>query len=133
MLGRALLLLPMTLLSAGAFAQNNNGSGEPASDKDIYLYRAIGSSYVCNARAAGVEFPKAVGISAATYTQLLNGRHGGKVTSAGKKKLTNKQLFTGAEFQIITGAIEYCPKEVPKDIKKKVEDAIKKNKKKKRR
>ncbi len=87
----------------------------------------MGSSYVCNARAAGIEFPKAVGVAAATYTQVLNGRHGGKVESAGKKKLSNKQLFTGAEIQVITGAIEFCPDQVPKDIVKKVEDALKKN------
>ena len=46
-----------------------------------------------------VEFPKAVGIAAATYTQLLNGRHGGKIEQTGGEKLTNKQLFAGAEFR----------------------------------
>ena len=90
------------------------------------LYRGVGSSYVCNARAAKVEFPKAVGIAAATYVQLLNGRHGGKVESAGSQKLTNEQLFAGAEFQIITGAMQFCPDEVPADVKSKVEAAIKK-------
>ena len=86
----------------------------------------MGSSYVCNARAAKVEFPQAVGIAAATYVQLLNGRHGGKVESVGNEKLTNEQLFAGAEFQIITGAMQFCPKEVPADVKSKIEAAIKK-------
>lgn len=99
---------------------------KPASDADIFLYRGMGSSYVCNARTAGVEFPKAVGIAAATYVQLLNGRHGGLVASTGNKKLTNEQLFSGAEFQIITGALQFCPDKVPADVKTKVEEALKK-------
>ena len=99
---------------------------KPAVQDDIYLYRGMGSSYVCNARAAKVDFPQAVGIAAATYVQLLNGRHGGKVESVGNKKLTNEQLFAGAEFQIITGAMQFCPKEVPADVKAKIEAAIKK-------
>jgi hypothetical protein len=100
----------------------------PASNDDRFLYRGMGSSYVCNARAAKVEFPKAVGIAAATYVQLLNGRHGGLVASTGNKKLTNEQLFAGAEFQIITGALQFCPDMVPADVKSKVEEALKKQK-----
>ena len=88
----------------------------------------MGSSFVCNARTAGIEFPKAVGVAAATYVQLLNGRHGGKVASTGNKKLTNEQLFAGAEFQIITGAMQFCPDKVPADVKTKVEEALKKQK-----
>lgn len=119
--------MPLSLISPAVFAQQGSESkATPASNEDIFLYRAIGSSYVCNARSAGVEFPKAVGIAAATYAQILMGRHGGLVASAGTTKLTTKQLFAGAEFQIITGAIQYCPKEVPEDVKAKVEEAVKK-------
>ena len=60
--------------------------------------------------------------------EFLNGKHGGIVASAGKEKLSDKQLFSGAEFQIITGALQYCPKQVPDDVKAKVEEAIKKQK-----
>ena len=100
----------------------------PASNEDVFLYRGMVSSYVCNARTAGIEFPKAVGIAAATYVLLLNGRHGGMVASTGTKKLTNEQLFAGAEFQIITGAMQFCPDKVPADVKTKVEEALKKQK-----
>ncbi len=122
---------PITQIGLTAFAEDkDNEKSSPASVADIFLYRGLGASYLCNARAAGIEFPKAVGVAAATYVQVLNGRHGGFVASAGKKKLTNKQLFAGAEFQIITAALQYCPKEVPSKVKKKVEDAIKKQKRK---
>ncbi len=101
---------------------------KPATKEDVFLYRGLGASYLCNARAAGIEFPKAVGIAAATYAQVLSGRHGGVVATAGSKKLTNKQLFAGAEFQIITGALQFCPKDVPDDVKAKVDEALKKEK-----
>ena len=100
---------------------------KPATREDVYLYRGLGASYFCNARTSKVEFPKAIGIAAATYVQVLNGRHNGFVASAGSKKLTNKQLFNGAELQILMAAMEFCPKEVPKKVKKKVENAIKKS------
>ena len=119
----SLILFPSILLfGTPAFSQKS----KPATQEEIYLYRGIGSSYVCNARTAGVEFPKAVGIAAATYTQLLNGRHDGRIKQTGKKKLTNKQLFAGAEFQVLTGAIQYCPDSVPEDVKNKVKEAMKK-------
>ena len=127
------LLTPMVFLNTSSLAKpNKNAELTPATKEDIFLYRGIGGTYFCNARAAGVEFPKAVGIAAATYAQVLNGRHGGFVASAGKKKLTDKQLFNGAEFQVITAAMQFCEQHVPKDVKKKVEKTIKKNNKKKR-
>ncbi len=121
-----MLFIPFLLIACSSTDDADAGSKKTvaATDEDIYLYRGIGSSYVCNARNAGLEFPKAVGIAAASYTQLLNGRHGGKIAAVGNKRLTNKQLFTGAEFQIITGAIQYCSKHVPKDVQAKVKNAI---------
>jgi len=112
----------------GSSASKKSESVKPATDEDIFLYRGIGASYLCNARSAEIEFPKAVGIAAATYSQILNGRHGGFVASAGKDKLTNKQLFAGAEFQIISAALQYCPDTVPDDIKTKIKEAIDKQK-----
>ena len=125
LLSASLAAAPLSLVSPAAHAQQLE-SASPAAQEDIFLYRGMGSSYVCNASAAKVEFPKAVGIASATYVQILNGRHGGMVESAGSNKLTNEQLFAGAEFQIITGAIQYCPDVVPADVKAKVEEAIKK-------
>ena len=101
----------------------------PADDKDLYLYKGMGASYLCIAEKAGVEFPKALGVATATYVQVLEGKHGGQIEELGDAKLERKQLFAGAEFQIVSTAINYCPDSIPKDITKKVKNLLKENKK----
>ena len=101
-----------------------------ATDADLYLYKGMGASYLCIATKAGVEFPKAVGIATATYVQVIEGKHGGLLKEFGKKKLAREKLFAGAEFQIVTTAMKYCPDSVPKEVSKKVNKIIKENKKK---
>ena len=67
-------------------------------------------------------------MSSSTYTQLLVGHHGSQVTAAGKKKLSNKDLYSGAQFSILTGALQFCPEKVPSDVKEKLEEEISKQK-----
>ena len=100
-----------------------------ATEKDLYLYKGMGASYLCIASKAGIEFPKAVGVATATYVQVIEGKHGGLVKELGNKKLEREKLFAGAEFQIVTTAIQYCPDSVPKDVVKKVKKILKENKK----
>tara|TARA_Y100000589_G_scaffold327157_1_gene368427 strand:+ start:3394 stop:3765 length:372 start_codon:yes stop_codon:yes gene_type:complete len=104
---------------------------KPAEEEDLYLYKGMGASYLCIASKAGIEFPKAVGIATATYVQVLEGKHGGLIEELGETKLKREKLFAGAEFQIVTTAIQYCPDSVPKDVTKKVNNLLKNNKKKK--
>ncbi len=101
----------------------------PATEKDLYLYKGMGASYLCIASKAGIEFKKAVGVATATYVQVIEGKHGGLVKELGDKKLERKNLFAGAEFQIVTTALQYCPDSVPKDVANKVNKIIKDNKK----
>ena len=100
-----------------------------ATEKDLYLYKGMGASYLCIASKAGIEFPKALGVASATYVQVIEGKHGGLVKEIGDKKLKRENLFAGAEFQIITTARQYCPDSVPKDVTKKVKKILKNNKK----
>ena len=97
----------------------------PADDKDLYLYRGMGASYLCIAEKAGVEFPKALGVATATYVQVLEGKHGGLIKELGDTKLERQQLFAGAEFQIVSTAMNYCPDSIPKDVFQKVNDLLK--------
>ena len=101
----------------------------PATEKDLFLYKGMGASYLCIASKAGIEFPKAVGVASATYVQVIEGKHGGLIKELGNKKLNREKLFSGAEFQIVTTAIQYCPDSVPKKVRKKVNKILKKNKK----
>ena len=97
----------------------------PADDKDLYLYKGMGASYLCIAEKAGVEFPKALGVATATYVQVLEGKHGGLIKELGDSKLERQQLFAGAEFQIVSTAMNYCPDSIPKDVFQKVSDLLK--------
>ena len=100
-----------------------------ATEQDLYLYKGMGASYLCIASKAGIEFPKAVGIATATYVQVIEGKHGGKVKEIGDKRLEREKLFAGAEFQIVSTAMKYCKDSVPKDVIKKVNKILKDNKK----
>ena len=101
----------------------------PATEKDLFLYKGMGASYLCIASKAGIEFPKAVGVASATYVQVIEGKHGGLIESLGNNKLDREKLFSGAEFQIVTTALQYCPDSVPKKVRKKVKKILKENKK----
>ena len=106
-----------------------NKNLQAATEQDLYLYKGMGASYLCIASKAGIEFPKAVGIATATYVQVIEGKHGGLVKELGDKKLERDKLFAGAEFQIVTTALQYCPDSVPKEVTKKVNRILKENKK----
>ena len=60
---------------------------------------------------------------------MIEGKHGGIVKELGEKKLERNKLFAGAEFQIVTTALVYCPDSVPKDVTKKINKILKDNKK----
>ena len=45
-----------------------------ATEKDLYLYKGMGASYLCIASNAGIEFPKALGVATATYVQVIEGK-----------------------------------------------------------
>ncbi len=92
----------------------------------------MGIATFCTARQVGVEFPQSITIASSTFAQVLDAVHGGVVESAGKEKLSYNQLRRGAETQLLVGALNSCPDQLPKDVKKKVSEAYKKLKKNKR-
>ena len=130
----SLISLPILLLTIsqtnfltkGIKAENNL---LPATEKDLFLYKGMGASYLCIASKAGIEFPKAVGVASATYVQVIEGKHGGLIKDLGNEKLNREKLFSGAEFQIVTTALQYCPDSVPEKVRKKVDKILKENRK----
>ena len=104
-----------------------------ASEKDLFLYRQMGASYLCIASKAEVDFNKGLGIASATFANVIIGKHGGAIEELGNEKLDEKKLYNAGTFQIVGSAIKICPESVPKKIKnnyeKKLKEFVKKRKK----
>ena len=104
-----------------------------ASEKDIFLYRQMGASYLCIASKAEVDFSKGLGIASATFANVIIGKHGGAIKELGNKKLDEKKLYNAGTFQIIGSALNICPESIPDKIKndyeKRVKQLVKKSKK----
>ena len=104
-----------------------------ATEKDLFLYRQMGASYLCIASKAKVDFKKGLGIASATFANVITGKHGGVIKGLGKEKIDEKRLYNSGTFQIVGSALNICPENIPKDIKndyeKKLNQFIKENKK----
>ena len=88
-----------------------------ASEKDLFLYRQMGASYLCIASKAEVDFNKGLGIASATFANVIIGKHGGAIKELGNKKLDQKKLYNAGTFQIVGSALNICPESIPKNIK----------------
>ena len=105
----------------------------PASEKDLFLYRQMGASYLCISSRAEVDFNKGLGIASATFANVIVGKHGGAIKELGSKKLDEKRLYNAGTFQIVGSALNICPESIPKNIKndyeKRLKQLMKQNKK----
>ena len=121
------LFLPFALF--GVNATNKEVKAEKnliaASEKDLFLYRQMGASYLCIASKADVDFNKGLGIASATFANVIIGKHGGVIKQLGDKKLDEKKLYNAGTFQIVASALNICPESVPKKIKKDYEKRLK--------
>ena len=97
----------------------------PALEEEMNLYMRLAAVNVCLARAAGVEFDKAVGIAGETITEVIQGRHGSVIQQLGPGPLPLEDLRQGSIRSAVIGAVELCPKQVPPEVVKQVEQAIK--------
>ena len=104
-----------------------------ATEKDIFLYRQMGASYLCIASKAEVDFKKGLGIASATFANVITGKHGGVIQELGNEKLNEQRLYNSGTFQIVGSALNICPESIPKEIKndyeKKVKQLLKESKK----
>ncbi len=96
----------------------------PATREEMNLYRQIGISYLCLARQAKVKFPQSISIASNNFALIISKKHGGLIEEVGDKKLTNDQIYQGSYLQLIEGAIQLCPEQVPEDDKKKFLKAV---------
>jgi len=96
-----------------------------ASEKDLFLYRQMGASYLCIASKAEVDFKKGLGIASATFANVIVGKHGGAIKELGNEKLDEKKLYNAGTFQIVGSALNICPESIPKNIKNDYEKRLK--------
>ena len=96
-----------------------------ASEKDLFLYRQMGASYLCIASKAEIDFNKGLGIASATFANVIIGKHGGAIQDLGNEKIDEKKLYNAGTFQILGSALNICPESIPKNIKNDYEKRIK--------
>ena len=129
------LIIPFTLFEINT--DNKHIKAEKnltaASEKDLFLYRQMGASYLCIASKADINFEKGLGIASATFANVIIGKHGGVIKDLGNEKLDEKRLYNAATFQIVGSALNICPESIPKNIKndyeKRLKEIVKKRKK----
>ena len=130
-----ILILPLTILEINSINRQIKAEKNliAASEKDLFLYRQMGASYLCIASKAEVDFNKGLGIASATFANVIIGKHGGAIKELGNEKLDEKKLYNAGTFQIVGSALNICPESIPKNIKndyeKRLKELLKKNKK----
>ncbi len=126
-------LLSLGLVIPLSFLINNTPNNQikaenkliAATEKDLFLYKQMGASYLCIASKAEVDFNKGLGIASATFANVIIGKHGGAIKELGNKKLDEKKLYNSATFQIVGSAINICPESIPKSVKNDYEKSLK--------
>ena len=122
-----ILLIPFTLIEINALNKKVQAEKNliAASEKDLFLYRQMGASYLCIASKADVDFNKGLGIASATFANVIIGKHGGAIKELGDEKLDEKKLYNAGTFQIVGSALNICPESVPKNVKNDYEKRVK--------
>ena len=121
------LILPLSLFEINTVSNQIKAEKNlmAASEKDLFLYRQMGASYLCIASKAEVDFNKGLGIASATFANVIIGKHGGLIEELGNEKLDEKKLYNAGLFQIVGSALNICPKSIPKNIKNDYENRLK--------
>ena len=122
-----IIILPLTLFDINIITKQIKAEKNlvAASEKDLFLYRQMGASYLCIASKAEVDFNKGLGIASATFANVIIGKHGGAIKELGDEKLNEKRLYNAGTFQIVGSALNICPESVPKNIKNDYEKRLK--------
>ena len=121
------LIIPLTLFEINLLNKQIKAERNlvAASEKDLFLYRQMGASYLCIASKAEVDFKKGLGIASATFANVIIGKHGGAIEELGNEKLDEKKLYNAGTFQIVGSALNICPESIPKNIRKDYEKRLK--------
>ena len=121
------IILPLSLFEISTVNRQIKAEKKllAASEKDLFLYRQMGASYLCISSKAEVDFKKGLGIASATFANVIIGKHGGAIEELGNEKLDEKRLYNAGTFQIVGSALNICPESIPKNIKNDYEKRLK--------
>ncbi len=121
------LIIPSTIIEINTINKEIRAEKNliSASEKDLFLYRQMGASYLCIASKAEVDFNKGLGIASATFANVIIGKHGGAIKELGDERLDEKKLYNAGTFQIVGSALNICPESIPKNIKNDYEKRLK--------
>ena len=129
------LIIPFMLFEINTINKQTKADKKfiAATEKDLFLYRQMGASYLCIASKVEVDFNKGLGIASATFANVITGKHGGAIKGLGDEKLEEKRLYNAGTFQIVGSALNICPESIPNKVKndyeKRLKELVKKNKK----
>ena len=102
----------------------------PANDKDLDLYRNMGITYLCSSSAKGTDsdFEKSLVVATNLFSTVIQQKHGGFIKEGKKKeqKIKPRTLQNNIMFQLVGGALNYCPVNVPEAIGKEFRNQYKK-------
>ena len=121
------LIIPITIFEINTINKQIKAEKNliAASEKDLFLYRQMGASYLCIASKAEIDFKKGLGVASATFANVIIGKHGGAIKELGNEKLDEKRLYNAGTFQIVGSALNICPESIPKNIKNDYEKRLK--------
>ena len=102
----------------------------PANDKDLDLYRSMGITYICSTSSKGTDsdFEKSLVVAANLFSTVIQQKHGGFIKEGKKKqqKIDAKLLQNNVVFQLVGGALNFCPDSVPKAMETEFKNQYKK-------
>ena len=92
----------------------------PANEKDLDLYRNMGITYLCSTSAKGTDsdFEKSLVVATNLFFTVIQQKHGGFIKEGKMKeqKVDPKLLQNNIIFQLLGGALNNCPVNVPEDM-----------------
>ena len=90
----------------------------------------MGITYICTTSDKGNEsdFEKSLVVAANLFTTVIQQKHDGYIKEGKKEKqkVDAKLLQNNIAFQLVGGAISYCPNNVPKAMEKEFRNQYKK-------
>ena len=102
----------------------------PANDTDLDLYRNMGITYLCSTSAKGTDsdFEKSLVVATNLFSTVIQQKHGGFIKEGKKKeqKIDPRLLQNNIMFQLVGGALNYCPVNVPEAMGEEFKNRYKK-------